>query len=207
MPGHSHRTVYGVFLSRSDWDAGRLLDMKVDHVLRRMRPRGGEVIYLVIDDTRIPKRGKRMFAVSKIWDHKQQRYIHGHFVLTAAVLFRGVTLPWRLELWLAKRWAIEVLFKELRGDLGLGDYQVRSKDAIERHLHLCGLAHLLLTHHGMATVGAQASKANTQVPLPTMSQRLATLRDEVRCDQLRRLLTGPRHRKLRDKLLEHLRAA
>ena len=41
-----------------------------------------------------------------------------------------------------KRWAIEVLFKELRGDLGLGDYRVLSKDAIHRHVHLCGLGPL-----------------------------------------------------------------
>ena len=44
-----------------------------------------------------------------------------------------------------KRWSIEVLFKEQRGDLGLGDYQVLSQDAIQRHLHLCGLADLLPT--------------------------------------------------------------
>ena len=44
-----------------------------------------------------------------------------------------------------KRWAIEVLFKELRGDLGLGDYQVLSKDAIQRHLLLAPLVWSLRT--------------------------------------------------------------
>jgi hypothetical protein len=357
LPGHTHRTAHGAFLSRSDWDAAELLDTEVHGLLRRMKPRRGEVIYLIIDDTRIPKRGKRMFGVSKIWDHKQQRYIHGHFVVSAAVLFRGVTLPWRFELWLAKRWAghsyrksteiaaemirafdppkglkvrvlfdafylspvvtkacetrgftwfsvagknrtivrtwgvsqkirdlgpgllkyrgrpvrmprsrgwakmriaavngrlartgdvrlvfskrprsvwktmvafatnetklaaraivsiyekrwaIEVLFKELRGDLGLGDYQVLSKDAIQRHLHLCGLAHLLLTHHSMDVVGAQARKVNTEVSLPTMNERLAALRDRLRHDQVRQLLRGKRHHKLRQRLERYLLAA
>ena len=69
LPGHTHRTAHGVFLSRSDWDAAGLLDAELDHLLRRMKPRRGEVIYLVIDDTRIPKRGRKMCGVSKIWDH------------------------------------------------------------------------------------------------------------------------------------------
>ncbi|GAG07236.1 unnamed protein product, partial [marine sediment metagenome] len=91
--GHTHRTAHGVFLSRSDWDAARLLDAEVDHLLRRMKPHRGETIFLVIDDTRIPKRGKKMFAIKRTWDHKQQRFVHGHIVVTAAIVFRGVTLP------------------------------------------------------------------------------------------------------------------
>ncbi|MEK6797593.1 MAG: transposase [Planctomycetota bacterium] len=106
-----------------------------------------------------------------------------------------------------KRWAIEVLFKDLRGHLGLDDDQVLSKDAIQRHLHLCGLAHLLLTHHGMGAVGAQARKANVEVHLPTMSQRLSALRDDVQRDQLRKLLGRTGHRRLRAKLREYLKAA
>jgi hypothetical protein len=47
------------------------------------------------------------------------------------------------------------------------------RDGILRHLHLCCLAHLLLTHHAIKSVGAQATKANRQVKLPTMNQRLA----------------------------------
>jgi SRSO17 transposase len=357
LPGHAHRTAHGVFLSRSDWDAERLLDAERQHLLRRRKPRRGETIFLVIDDTRIPKRGKQMFGVSKIWDHKQQRFVQGHIIVTAAVVFGGVTLPWRFELWLPKRWAgysyrknteiaaemirafeppkglkvrvlfdafylspavtkacetrgftwfsvaaknrtlvrtwgvsqkigdlgpgllkyrgqpvrmrrsrgwakmrvaavdgrlartgdvrlvfskrlrsawkatvaiatnetklsarrivsiyerrwaIEVLFKELRGDLGLGEYQVLSKDAIQRHLHLCGLAHLLLTHHSMDAVGAQARTAKTEVPLPTLSERLHALRDGLRHDQVRRLFRGKRHDRLRQRLERYLLAA
>ena len=43
-----------------------------------------------------------MARVSKIWDHKQQRFVRGHVVLTTAVMFRGVVLPWRVELWKPK---------------------------------------------------------------------------------------------------------
>ena len=95
------------------------------------------------------------------------------------------------------RWSIEILFKELRNDLGLCDYQVLEEDAIVRHLHLCCLSHLMLTHHALDGVGAQARKANHEVDLPPMSTRLECLRTEIRRDQMRRLLKGKRHRRLR----------
>lgn len=39
---------------------------------------------------------------SKIYDHKTQRFIHGHQIVTAAILFRGVVLPWRFQVWVPK---------------------------------------------------------------------------------------------------------
>jgi len=106
------------------------------------------------------------------------------------------------------RWTIEVLFKELEVDLGLGDYQVLSEDGILKHLHLCCLAHLVLTHHAIAGVGAQATKANKPVRLPTMNQRLANLRDEIRREQIQRLFRhGGSHERVREKVEQYLRAA
>ena len=95
-----------------------------------------------------------------------------------------------------KRWAIEVLFKELRGQLGLGDYQVLSEDAILKHLHLCGLAHLVLTHHSLKAVGTQPRKANTKVVLLTMSQRLETLHYTIRREQIKRIVKIKSHKNL-----------
>jgi len=119
-----------------------------------------------------------------------------------------------------RRWDIEVMFKELRSDLGLGDYQMLDERAIVRHVHLCGdpnrhpvrlgtpaLAHLLLTRHAMEGVGAQARKANQEVALPPMSIRRESLRTAIRRDQIRRLVGGRRHRTLRRKLEPYLLAA
>jgi len=358
-PAGGHRTRHGAFLAHGDWDAPALLAEAGTDLLNSMRPRAGEVIYLILDDNRIPKRGKKMDHVSKIWDHKQQRFVRGHIVLTAAVMFRGVVFPWRIDLWKPKghagppryrkltdmagamirdfaapdgvkvrvlfdafylcpsvtnacvskgftffsvaqrgrnfttpngkrrkiarlmpglirhqgrtarmrrargrhatlriaaadghlsrigrvrmviskrprgpwkkciavvtnetglrprqiiavyetRWLIEVLFKELHQDLGLGDYQVLHRDAILRHLHLCCLAHLLLTHRRLEAIGAKATKPNHQVDMPPMSQRLAALRAEVAKDQIRALLRGHEHEKLRQKLYDRLLAA
>jgi SRSO17 transposase len=344
--GGRHRTSLGAFLRRDNWDERTLLEDRVHWLIRRMRPRRGEEIQLIIDDTRVLKRGKRMDCLSKIYDYKIQRCGRGHIIIVAAIRFRGVTMPWRIVLWRPKavagagylkfteiaadmirqmpsfgrlrvrvlfdafylcplvvkacesrgftwfsvaqrsrrftrdrglrkaigelapgwirhegqrvrqrrarrwanlriakvqghlsrighvalvaskrvgdpfknlvvfatnehrlaaktivsiyeqRWAIEILFKELRADLGLCDYQVLEEDAIVRHLHLCCLSHLMLTHHAMEGVGAQA-----------MSKRLESLRTEIRRDQMRRLLRGTRHRRLRIKIEPYFMAA
>jgi hypothetical protein len=345
-----HRTSLGAFLRRDNWDEQALLDDRLWWIVRRMKPRRGEEIQLLIDDTRVLKRGRHMACLSRIYDYKTHRHGWGHIIVLAAIRFRGVTLPWRVVLWrprdvagasyrkfteiaadfvrqmpplgrlrvrvlfdsfylcplvvraceargytwfsvaqrsrrftrtrgvrkaigelapgwirhqghhvrqrrarrwaalrIAKvqgqlsrighvalvaskrvgdpfknlvvfvtnerrlaaktivsiyeqRWFIEILFKELRNDLGLCAYQVLEEDAIVRHLHLCCLSHLMLTHHAMERVGAQARKANQDVDLPPMSTRLEDLRTEIRRDQMRRLLKGPRHRRLRMKI-------
>ena len=355
-----HRTRHGAFCAHGRWDAPALLHDSAMDLMNGMKPRAGEVVYLILDDSRIAKRGRKMDGISKIWDHKQQRFVHGHIVLTCAICFRGVVIPWRIELWKPKghsgpryrkltemaaqmirdfadaapdgpkvrvlfdafylcptvsktcvskgffffsvaqrsrnfttangkrrkiarlmpglirhqgktvhmkrtrgrhatlriaavdghlsrigkvrmviskrprgpwkkciaivtnetglrprqivaiyetRWLIEVLFKELHQDLGLGDYQMLHRDGILAHLHLCCLAHLLLTHRCLATLGAKATKANQQVDMPPMNQRLGTLRVQIAQDQINVLVRGAKHEKLRQALCEHLLAA
>jgi hypothetical protein len=67
-----------------------------------MKPKAKEVIYLIIDDTRIEKRGRTMEAVTKIYDHKTLRFVRGHIVVTAALMFRGVVMPWKIVLWIPR---------------------------------------------------------------------------------------------------------
>lgn len=357
VPKGTHRTSQGRFLCVSDWDGPVILEEAVRRELARMKPRPGETIHLIIDDHRMAKRGKKMFGLSKIWDHKDQQFVHGHIVVTAAILFRGVIFPWRFDLWLPKqaagrryrkttqiaaeiiaafeppsgvkvrvlfdafylcptvtkacenkgfswfsvasrnrgfrrewgtwqkigdlgpgllkyrgkaarmkrsrgtrklrivdavgslakigevklvfskrpndpwknlvafatnetkldartivaiyerRWRIEVLFKELECDLGLGDYSMLSHKGIVHHLHLCGLVHLLLTHHGMDAVGAKARKANTDVTLPSLRTRLESLRTEIKRDQFERIIQHEKDNQLRRKLKTYLQAA
>ena len=103
-----------------------------------------------------------------------------------------------------KRWNIEVLFKELRVSLGLGDYQVLSRSAIERHLHLSCLAHLTLTHHGLDAVGAKAKQNDKEVTLPPMHQRLNDLRASIHRDQIKVLLKRIRNPRTRTAVREFL---
>lgn len=353
-PRSGHRTRCGAFLGDSQWDPAPLVEQAAFSLLAALNPQPGEVVYLILDENRIAKRGKSMAYLSKIWDHKQQQFVRGHMVLTAAVLFRGVLLPWRIELWKPKghsgpryrkltsmaaqmirefpapqgvkvrvlfdafylcpqvtrtcekrgfsffsvasknrsftregkrsrkiaklapgliryqgrkvhlkrarrravlriahadgklskigrvrmviskrprgpwkklvaivtneinlkareivaiyelRWNIELLFKELRCDLGLGDYQVLAEEAIAKHLHLVCLAHLLLTHHSREGAGEQAKKTKDQVPAPTLQQRLENLRRQITRDQIEQIIKGPKHARLRKRLQEHL---
>ena len=374
-PAAGHRTRHGAFCAQSHWDAPALLHDSAINLLSGMKPQAGETLYLILDDNRIAKRGRKMDHVSKIWDHKQQRFVRGHIVLTCAICFRGVVIPWRIDLWKPKakggalsqghggapryrkltdmaaqmikdflapaglkvrvlfdafylcptvskacvskgffffsvaqrgrnfttacggrspsgngkrrkiarlmpgllrhqgksvrmkrargkhatlriaavdghlarigrvrmviskrprgpwkktialvtnetglrprqivaiyemRWLIEVLFKELHQDLGLGDYQMLHRDGILRHLHLCCLAHLLLTHRCLSALGAQAIQANQQVKLPPMNQRLTALRAQIARDRIKELLPGAKHEKLRNQLHDRLLAA
>jgi hypothetical protein len=91
-PPHAprYRTVLGLFLGRDDLDAADLLEVQALRLLARLQPARGDVVYLLIDDTRIAKRGKQMAHLSKLWDHKQQRFITGHLVVTGAWHCRGV---------------------------------------------------------------------------------------------------------------------
>jgi SRSO17 transposase len=360
-PAAGHRTRHGAFCAQSDWNAPALLHQAAFDLLSGMKPKAGEVLYLILDDNRIPKRGRKMDGISKIWDHKQQRFVRGHIVLTCCICFRGVVIPWRIDLWKAKgqsgpryrkltdmaaamirgfgesavpaglkvrvlfdafylcptvskacvskgffffsvaqrsrnfttangkkrrivqlmpglirhhgktvrmrrtrgkhatlriaavdghlarigkvrmviskrprgpwkktiaivtsesglrrrqiiaiyemRWLIEVLFKELHQDLGLGDYQMLHRDGILAHLHLCCLAHLLLTHQCLSALGAKAIKTTQQVHLPPMNQRLTALRAQIARDQVNALVRGAQHEKLRKTLCDHLLAA
>ena len=103
-----------------------------------------------------------------------------------------------------KQCNIEVLFKELRNSLGLGEDQVLSRTAIERHLHLSCLAHQTLTHQAIMEEGAQAKQENKDVILPTLNQQIQKFRQRVNRDRTNRLLNRIKDRKLKSKLRSYL---
>jgi SRSO17 transposase len=360
LPFSTHRTRHGAFLASAGFDSPRLLREAVARLVKRFKPRAGEGIELILDDHRNAKRGKKMDRLSKIWDHKQQKFVHGHIVLFAAICFRGVVMPLRLHLWKPKgqsgpryrkltdlaaemirefevpaglkvrvlfdafylspvvvkacekrefrwfsvasknrnfrrdgikgkgknirdlvpglirhhgrfvhmkrsrrtaklkiasvdghlsrigrvrmvvskrphetwkstiaivtnatgmdaraivaayerRWNIEVMFKDLEQSLGLSDYQMLHERAIVNHLHLVCLALLMLTHHAMDCVGAKAIESNTEVRLPSVEQRIESLRKAHRDERIRKLFRkGSLHARYRKKLDIILQAA
>jgi hypothetical protein len=79
-----------------------------------------------------------------------------------------------------KRWAIELLIKDEKQHLGLGDYRVLRYRAVVRHLHLVDCAHACLTHLGLKDQrqGAQGEKPTKTKPLalPPISQLKARMR-------------------------------
>jgi SRSO17 transposase len=71
-----------------------------------------------------------------------------------------------------KRWAIEVMIKEQKQHLGLGDYRVWRYRAIVRHLCLVDSAYACLTHVGIDGQRAQGDKSDTKymLSLPPVAQ-------------------------------------
>ncbi len=104
------------------------------------------------------------------------------------------------------RWAIEVLMKELKGSLGLGQYQMQSWIGIVRHLHLVALSHLTLTHHATKRLGAKAKQPHKDVPLPTFSQRLTAFREDIHREQITRFANRIRQPRVRKRVKEFLLA-
>jgi hypothetical protein len=80
-----------------------------------------------------------------------------------------------------KRWAIELLIKDEKQQLGLGDYRVLRYAGVVRHLHLVDCAHACLTHLALRDQRAQgqSKKKNTVLRLPTIRQLKSRLQQEV----------------------------
>ena len=101
------------------------------------------------------------------------------------------------------RWPIEVLFKESKQYLGLGDYQVLRYRGIERYLHLVLIAHLLLTHLGANEPGAQADcDENDPLRLPSVPRLQQLLRSKLWDDTINTMEKGSRNRRVGKKLKE-----
>ncbi len=85
------------------------------------------------------------------------------------------------------RWPIEIAFKDQKQHLGLGDYQTRSLRGVVTHLHLVAIAHVLLTHHAVKALGAQAQQKNTVLQIPTVQDLREAIRRALWNDALNQL--------------------
>jgi hypothetical protein len=75
-----------------------------------------------------------------------------------------------------KRWSIEMLIKDEKQHLGLGDYRVLRYEAVVRHLHLVDCAYACLTHVGIKSCRAQGQKKSKKVlklePISRLKDRM-----------------------------------
>jgi len=75
-----------------------------------------------------------------------------------------------------KRWSIEMLIKDEKQHLGLGDYRVKRYRAVVRHLHLVDCAYACLTHMGLKTQCAQGHNKSKKVlrlePISKLKDRM-----------------------------------
>jgi hypothetical protein len=79
-----------------------------------------------------------------------------------------------------KRWAIELLIKDEKQQLGLGDYRVLRYRAVVRHLHLVDIAYACLTRLALDGRDVQGQcKKQKVLRLPPISQLQARMRQVV----------------------------
>jgi SRSO17 transposase len=79
-----------------------------------------------------------------------------------------------------KRWSIEMLIKDEKQYLGLGDYRVLRYRAVVRHLHLVDAAYACLTHMGIKAHRAQGQNRTKKVlRLEPISRLKARMRQIV----------------------------
>jgi SRSO17 transposase len=75
-----------------------------------------------------------------------------------------------------KRWSIEMLIKDEKQHLGLGDYRVIRYRAVVRHLRLVDCAYACLTHVGIKTYRAQGQNKSKKVlrlePISKLKDRM-----------------------------------
>ncbi len=111
----THRTNYGEFLWRSDFDEAAIVGDQAIAMLKRLYKKGCKDCLLIIDDTQTIKRAKKMQAVGRIHHHASGKYCMGHTIVKAALFYRGVTIPLGSWLYVKKEHAkkLKVPFKKL----------------------------------------------------------------------------------------------
>jgi len=76
-----------------------------------------------------------------------------------------------------KRWSIEMLIKDEKRHLGLGDYRVKRYRAVVRHLHLVDCAYACLTHVAIKAYSAQGQNKSKKV---LRLEMISKLKDRMR---------------------------
>lgn len=87
------------FLKKAAWDAPEVLRQQALALLKELGCRAGDTVYVLLDDTQKQKRGRKMAALKTIFLHAEKVYAKGHTMLGAALVFRGVVIPYRISLW------------------------------------------------------------------------------------------------------------
>jgi len=100
---HPHRSRFNNFLLVGRWDCEEALRKKAMELLARLKPRPGETVELIIDDSKKEKRGKQMDAVGWIHDPVTNRSIRGHQYVKATLRFRGHTIPFGIRLYVKQK--------------------------------------------------------------------------------------------------------
>lgn len=97
----SHRSKHNEFLNDCSVILSKALKFYAMLVLNLLK-KPGEAIYFIIDDTSNKKRGKHVIAAFKFFDHTSKQYIWGHQLVCAILEYRGIVIPYAIEVYISK---------------------------------------------------------------------------------------------------------
>jgi len=95
----THRTRFNNFVQVGRWDAAACLRHKAEELLAQAGPAKGDTVYLIVDDSKLQKRGKTMEAVGYLHDPTTGRRVLAHQCVTAVIRYHGVVIPLGVRLY------------------------------------------------------------------------------------------------------------
>jgi len=98
LDAEHHRTRFNNFFLVERWDPEAALGQQAQALLRSLRPKKGEPISLVLDDSKKAKRGQAMDAVAKMKDSTTDAYIRGHQDVGAILVCPDHVIPFGIRL-------------------------------------------------------------------------------------------------------------
>lgn len=91
------------FMVESPWAGDGVLQQAALFALTMMDPKKGERLEILIDGSGKRKRGKATDAVGYIKEAGSSVFVPGHKYLKVALRFRGVILPWTIDIYIPKK--------------------------------------------------------------------------------------------------------
>lgn len=176
---------------------------------KRKRGRPRERVYQVAKrDLDINGLGKRTVFFS--WKQKRFRYNTARAKVHLKMLVTNHTSATAKEVVDAYllRWQIELFYRELKSDLGLGHYQVLTLEGIRAHVHLALMAFLTLEIYRLDLMAKADPRwlARYGIPQARTRQLVLTFEAEARREDLRRALGHSGKTKRSANLLRKLEA-
>ena len=93
-----HRTKRNDFLSKYSHTLSQALRYYALILLYTIY-QDGEPLYIIFDDSKASKRGKKMQATYRFFDHIRKQYGLGHHFVCCTLLYRGFIIPYAIELY------------------------------------------------------------------------------------------------------------
>jgi hypothetical protein len=90
---HRSLSSFTRFLGQNVWAMEEVAETALEQFFHTLRIRTHSVLFLIVDDTIIPKSGKKIPGCTWHWDHAQKAYVFGHQWVLFALLYKDFLLP------------------------------------------------------------------------------------------------------------------